>query len=278
MRLVLLAATVVALAQAANATTWALSSVKCPLCGTTDTYGVVASAGGYVYFWPSKDEYVFWPYIEELSLYCCRQCGLTEFMDDFEKLPDGKQAAVRQALAGVSISPRYESYNDVPMPLRLGLAERVYRVLDRDKFFWSRFYRVAGYHYAKAGLAEPARSARRNALRLAQELLAAGASRGRAKELLVISGAMRRALGDDAGALGDFAQALGLIQSAPGMTPDECRDETRYLNRLLGEWLAKLAWKHRRTSAVVVLALLAPGVALYRIVRRFSKRRIPQTP
>jgi len=42
-------------------TTWADQEFVCPVCQTKNIFGVVTSYGSYIYQWPSKYQYIFWP-------------------------------------------------------------------------------------------------------------------------------------------------------------------------------------------------------------------------
>lgn len=203
-----------------GATTWGPKKMTCPVCQASNTLQVPMSYGSYIYGWPSKYQYVFWPYIDPAVLHCCRQCGLTCFLGDFEDVPKEKREAVRKALAGVSYTFEDGKYDTVRMSKRLAVAEKVYRVLGRSDEFWCRFYRVLGYclgaeaveeqgaekQKSQAGAAE----ARKKALALAEKMLKEKDREPVRKELLLISGAMRHFLKDDAAALADFRAAQAL--------------------------------------------------------------------
>ncbi len=42
-------------------TTWADKEFVCPVCKTQNTFGVIMSYGTYIYQWPSKYQFIFWP-------------------------------------------------------------------------------------------------------------------------------------------------------------------------------------------------------------------------
>src|SRR5262245_56434861 len=62
------------------ATTWAPKEVNCPLCQTKNTFKEPMSWGSYIYSWPEKFQYIFWPLTDKPVLYCCKKCHLTAFM------------------------------------------------------------------------------------------------------------------------------------------------------------------------------------------------------
>jgi uncharacterized protein (DUF2225 family) len=134
-----LVASVVASSIVVRATTWAPKEVVCPICKTRNVFKTVASAGGYIYNWPSKYQYIFWPATDRAVVYCCRKCRLSAFMWDFERIPDGKLDDVRRALEGARIEGTYDDYLKIPMSERLQIAEKVYAALERDERSWCEF-------------------------------------------------------------------------------------------------------------------------------------------
>jgi hypothetical protein len=237
------------------ATTWLPRKVTCPLCGTVNTFSSVMSWGTYIYEWPSKYQYVFWPYTDENVAYSCKKCRLTCFMGDFAKVPAEKHDALRRALAGVTFSGQYGDYSKIPMSRRLEVAEKVYSTLGKDDRSWCHFYRVMGYHYGEESLPEKAAGSRRKALALARKMLQEQGNKGIAKELLLISGAMKRLLDDEAGALEDFRAAAELTYSDGRMKKAEAEAKDAYLSQLMGLFIDEMTWGTR-------VALLAGGAAL----------------
>lgn len=237
---VLLAGCFLALAGPAAATTWVPSTVTCPVCGAENEFAEVASFGSYIYMWPSRFQYIFWPRIDSQFLYTCTSCGYSAYMWDFAELPADKQEAVAAAIEGALPSGPRDSYTDIPMPERLALAERSYRLLDRDDFFWCEYYRIRGYHLEEAGRAEEAAAARRRALELAEALAGQAQHAGVRKELLLVSGAMRHFLGDEAGALADFDAALALTFEDPAAEPAQNANVDEFLTSLLKDYLVEL--------------------------------------
>ncbi|HEU4386900.1 MAG TPA: hypothetical protein VFV34_03820 [Blastocatellia bacterium] len=219
-----------------GATTWAPKEVVCPNCKTTNTFQAIMSYGSYIYSWPSKFQYIFWPLIDSPVLYCCKKCRLTAFMWDFEQLPKDKFPAIQKQLNTAKLDGSFDVYTKIPMSARLLIAEKVYSELSKDDDFWCRFYRVLGYHLETEKKEAEAAEARKKALRLAEKMAGLQENAGSLKELLLISGAMRHFLNDDAGALRDFKQAQGLKFQDPS---DAKRSENvdAYLAQLLAEYI-----------------------------------------
>lgn len=205
---------------AARGTTWAPVKVTCPLCQTANTFQTIMSYGSYIYGWPSKYQFVFWPYTDSNVVYCCRQCGLCSFMGDFTKVPKEKAEDVKKALVGLTFEFADGQYNRAAMSRRLAAAEKVYTVLGRDEYFWCHFYRVLGYHFegeaegqegeTKQRSLAQAKEARRKAVARLEALLRDEGNAPVRKELLLVRGAMRHFLADDQGALTDFEGAAKL--------------------------------------------------------------------
>lgn len=189
-------------------TTWADEEFVCPVCKTKNTFGVVMSYGSYIYQWPSKYQFIFWPLTDGHVLYSCKKCYLSLLMWDFDKLPQNKLPEIQNALKSVEIKGDYKRYTDIPMSKRLEAAEKVYAALQKDDEFWLQFYLVKGYHYAAEKDHPKADEARKKALELATQMLNEKDPATPKKELWLVSGAMKHFLGDDKGALDDLNMAL----------------------------------------------------------------------
>jgi hypothetical protein len=245
LRGLVLAAALSLAAAGAEATTWAAYKVKCPLCGTVGQFHEICSCGSYIYHWPSKYQYVYWPDTTGRVLRTCLKCRLTLFMWDFREDSGpqciaGREPDLRRALAGVAFTPEAQDYESIPMVQRLEVAERVYRVLGRDDEFWCRFYRVRAYHLDEAGQADAAAVARQQALALAERLLDSGKNEHRRKELLLVAGAMRHFLKRDTRALADFREALGLKYTNPAGEVSSAQGLDRYLTALLKDYIGQI--------------------------------------
>ncbi|HEX8351964.1 MAG TPA: hypothetical protein VF611_03510 [Pyrinomonadaceae bacterium] len=235
----------------AAATTWFPQEFSCPACKTKNTFLVVASYGSYIYDWPSKYEFVFWPLTDSASVYTCKRCRLSAFMWDFEATPKEKHAEILKRLEGFRldhVGPPVEHYEGVeytriPMTRRLLAAEQTYQVLGRDDDFWCRFYRTLGHHHEAEKNRPQADEARRKALSIAERMLADKSRAGGRKELLLISGAMRHFLKDDPGALKDFREAQGLRYVSKEAEEEKSKNYDEYLTALLGEYVEMLGGK-----------------------------------
>jgi hypothetical protein len=207
--------------------------VKCRVCGAANHFEVPRSYGTHIYDWPSKFQYVFWPYTDPASLYSCKGCHATCFMGDFERIPTQKAEAIRREVEKAKIEGRQGPRAAVAISERFSIAERVYTVLGRGDEFWCRFYRLKGYYLDRAEKPKDAGEARKKALEIAERMLSRKENAAIRKELLLISGAMRHLLRDDVGALRDFEEASRLKY-------EESPATDAYLSDLLREYTARI--------------------------------------
>ena len=228
-------------AAVAAATTWFPDEVECPLCGKANEFQVIGSYGSYIYGWPSKYELIFWPDTESETLYSCKKCKYTCFLYDFSDPPEDKLEALREAAEEVDFGRGYEEYTDIPIMDRLAAAEIIYRAMyPDDADFWCRFYRIVGYHAANHGLADEAAAARREAVAVAERMMADEGRAGERKQFLYIMGAMRYLLDDKDGARADFESAQQLTFEHAELEAERNQGYDEYLSVLLEEYLAKL--------------------------------------
>ena len=173
-----------------QATTWAPAPHTCPVCNHEDTYQDILSYGSYIYEWPSKYELIYWPVTDSYFVYCCPKCHFSTYMWDFDSIPEHKMEPLKQYLATVKMEKTYRTYSNIPMTVRLGIAENVYQILERDKDFWCQFYRITGYHYEQEKNEAKAKEARLTAMNIAKEMLSDPSNKGQEKEFLLIIAAM----------------------------------------------------------------------------------------
>lgn len=223
-----------------SATKWGAKEVICPICKTTNAFRAIMSYGGYIYNWPSKFQFIFWPLTHRFVLYSCKKCYLTCYMWDFEKIPKEKHEEIKKQLEGVTFDQDYDDYAKIPMSQRLYIAEKVYSVLDRDDEFWCQFYRVMGYHFEEEKKQEEADKARKKALNIAERMLGRKENAGIRKELFLISGAMRHFLKDEKGALHDFKKALRLKYKNKSIPKKQAESKDKYLSELLKEYITEI--------------------------------------
>lgn len=198
------------------------------------------SYGSYVYEYPSKYEYIFWPFIDGRLLYCCKKCWYTCYAWDFDSIPQGKKGAIKKVLDKLGVWETNGAYTVVPMYYRLKIAEEIYRLFDKNDEFWCHFYRVKGYHLAYENKDSEAAEARQKAHEIAEQMIKDKKNQGIYKELYFITGAMKYVLDNHEGALNDFTQAQQLIYQKAGMDKISQGNFDDFLNRLIEDYLEKI--------------------------------------
>lgn len=178
-----------------SATTWVPAEHTCPVCKYKHMYREIASYGSYIYHWPSKYQYVFWPLTDSPSVYSCPQCRFSTYMWDFDSIPENKRDTLTNFLTTVKLDNKYKDYTDIPMTTRLEIAENVYGILGKGTQFWCTFYRVLGYHYEQEKNNEKAKESRLKSLDLARSMLSDTTYIGQEKEILFIIAAMNNFTG-----------------------------------------------------------------------------------
>jgi tetratricopeptide (TPR) repeat protein len=219
-----------------QATQWCPQKVICPLCGTANSFNVILAYGSYVYNWPSKFQYVFWPLTETEAIYSCKKCRVACFLYDFNETLKKRSRDIRKKLSTVLLDKEDEDYLKIPITKKLERAEMVYSVMDKDFEFWCEFYRVMGYHYDRNGDQKKARAVRTKALKYARAMLKDKKYKGQEKEILVISSAMCHFLGDDRKALSDLKRAEALTYTSKNAGEDNEKGMNSYLSELIPQY------------------------------------------
>jgi hypothetical protein len=239
-RLLSLCALIAVLSANAFAITWFPKEFTCPIDNQKNTFLVVGSYGSYIYSYPSKYQWLFFPQTDSPTYYICKKCHLTTYMWDFDKLPKDKLPEIKKILASVKISKAFKEYTELPVSERLEIMEKIYPVLNKDGEWWETFYRVKGYHYAKEGKTEKASEARRKSLAMIEKDLTDEKSENPKKIMLYISGAMKHFLGNDTGALADLQKALTTKYQEKDAKPEEIQQAEENLNERIEEYIAKI--------------------------------------
>jgi hypothetical protein len=220
--------------------TWFPQDFNCPLDNHKNTFLVVGSYGSYIYSYPSKYQWLFFPRTDSPTYYTCKKCNLTTFMWDFDKLPKDKLDAIRKALVGVKVSKDFKKYTELPVPERLEIMEKVYSVLGKGEEWWEDFYRIKGYHYGRSGDETRAAEARRKSLALIEKELNKPKSSAPTKMLLYISGSMKHFLGDDKAALDDLNRALSTKYANPSESAEDVKGAEEGLNERLKDYIERI--------------------------------------
>ena len=239
-RILCIAVFTLVFAGGASAITWVPEDFNCPLDKEKNTFLVVASYGSYIYSYPSKYQWLFFPRTDSPTFYLCKKCNLATFMWDFDKLPPEKLDAIRKALSGVKVSKAFKEYTEIPVVERLEIMEKVYTALGKDDEWWEDFYRIKGYHYGKIGDTAKAAEARKKSLALIQKDLANPKSETPKKILLYVSASMKHFLGDDRAALADLNAALSTKYANPKETAEESKGAEEGLNERIKDYITRI--------------------------------------
>ncbi len=230
----------------AFATTWSPQEFTCPIDNTKNTFLVIVSYGSYIYSWESKYQWLFFPQTDSPTFYTCKKCHLTTYMWDFDKLPKEKLPEIKKILSGIKVSKDFKDYQELPVTERLEIMEKVYPALGKDDGWWESFYRVEGYHYAKAGSVAKAAEARKKSLALVEKELNNAKSETPKKLLLYISASMKHFLGDDKSALDDLQKALTTKYQDKKTKPEELNDAEVGLNERINDYVQKINSKDKK--------------------------------
>jgi len=220
------------------ATTWFPAEHTCPVCKKKSTYQDIGSYGTYIYNWPSKYQYIFWPLTDFPSVYSCPGCHFSVYMWDFDSIPAEKTDTLKSYLSNIKMEKKYKDYLDIPMTIRLEIAEGVYRILGRDTEFWCKFYRVMGYHYEAEDQAERARSSRLKAIGLVHQMFSDTLYKGQEKELMLIAAAMHYYTGQKDSTLLYLDKANLLTYSNSEMQEQNVKGLDDYLSGLIEQYKA----------------------------------------
>jgi rubredoxin len=233
-------ALILSVAHSSFATTWAPADVVCPVCKHKNTFMQIMSFGNYIYHWPEKFQYIYWPLTDGNVLYSCSNCHYTAFMFDFSETKPDKLAQIKQMLAGQPFEGKYAKYTDIPMSVRLAIAEKVYKIIGEDDEWWCRFERVRGYHFAREKKETEAAEARRKALNLAEKMLQSKATSPSEKELFLITGGMKYFLKDREGAIKDLEHGLTLKFAPANLEKEKAEGFDQYLSGVFTEFIAAI--------------------------------------
>ncbi len=237
-KIVLVAALFVTSASTANAITWFPEEFTCPIDNQKNTFLVVGSYGSYIYAYPSKYQWLFFPVTDSPTYYLCKKCHLSTYMWDYDKLPKEKLAAIKGVLKDIKGPAAFKEYTDVPVIDRLAIMEKVYSVLDKDEEWWENFYRIKGYHLAKSGKMTEAAEARRKSLELIKKFIKDEKSEAPKKLLFYISGAMNHFIGDDKAALADLETALRTAYANKDESAEDIKSAEEGLNERIKDYIA----------------------------------------
>lgn len=222
------------------AITWFPQDFNCPIDNEKNTFMVVGSYGSYIYFYPSKYQWLFFPVTDSPTYYVCKKCHLATYMWDFDKIPKDKIPELKKALADVKISKPFTKYTELPVVERMEIMAKVYAVLGWDDEEREQYHRTLGYHYGKAGMAEKALAERKRSLELLEKFAADPKSAIPKKLLLYIRASMKHFTGDDVAAIADLETALKTQFQNPKLSAEDVKNSETGLNERINDYIARI--------------------------------------
>lgn len=207
----------------ASAITWVPTQVEDPISGKRCKVSEPASFGSYIYSFPSKYDGVYWPHTDPQWMWFCPDSGYISFGDDFSELEPDEIERVRTYLGDHCRGNRA----DMSTLEKLVMLESVYRLRDKNEFFWAWFKRVKAVY-----LDELARSEREQTIPMLEKELAQLEPGFEMIQKLYV-------LGDYYRQTGEHERALELFERAKTL---EWKDEdgnrqvgSEYINEIIGE-------------------------------------------
>lgn len=194
-----------------HASTWKSGEVKDPITFDTLKVSQIAATSPYIYYFPSKYDYVFWPYTDGAWIWFNPKSGYGAFGDHFSTLDEAESEKIRAFLAA-----NYDPKNPpITHQAKLLWLERLYEQRQVDERFRCLFYRLMAFMFRDDEAR--AKSYTQKAFDIAEKRLAAGIDdkTDRAETLYVIGEYARR--------LGDAEKARTYLQQAieaPYVDPD----------------------------------------------------------
>ena len=139
------------------AITWTNSEVEDPIAPErTCLVHEPTSYGSYIYNWPSKYDFVFWPFTDPGGIWHCKHTGFTALIGDFEDLSDSEIVTIRTYLA-----TNYDGNDD--LETRLTLLEGIYGLREKEPHFRNTLLRVLAQLYLRTGNLDRANGYRKTA-------------------------------------------------------------------------------------------------------------------
>lgn len=219
-----------------TATKWATSRIMCPVCHKINKFQEILSYGSYIYQWPSKLEFIFWPLTDSYCLYTCSKCKYSAFMWDFKDIGNDTLKLIKKEIANLNLS--VIDYND-KMVNKLEASEKIYKLYEHNPDFWCKFYRTMGYHYNVAGEVEKAKSARLKALSIADSLIKLPENDYRKKELLLITSSMKYFTNQYEASINDINIALTIKFNDTKVDSAKNANVNKYIDEVLNELKTK---------------------------------------
>lgn len=177
MRLIILGVIALLSTAICNATTiliqgrqWKPSKVVCPVCGIENTFQELVQTAGRE---SSKEKecgflFLFWPDIDEKSIYQCTNCGFASLVINFSHYPVEILEKIKLLKQSKGDKALPSDYLKISTCDRIIAAESYYQLWRTENEFWSKFYRLQAYHCTENSTMQ--QQALRNALTYTEKM------------------------------------------------------------------------------------------------------------
>jgi len=219
---------ILACAPAAHAITFKDTTVDDPIAsGAQCNVKEPQSWGGYIYQFPSKWDFAFWPKTEGIGLWFCETSGFTAFIGDFDEMTDAEKTAIRAWLA-----TNYDaSAGKADTRKRLELLEGIYALRAKDAEFRNELLRVLAYWFDELGDPAAANAHRQRALKEIRAFDTASLKTQQRLAYRFVAANYEREFGNDIQADADLAELEAALKAID--KDDEAHDFAEYLRKLV---------------------------------------------
>lgn len=265
---------------------WLPAPKVCPNCMHKSEYQVNVSYGDYIYYTPSKYQYIYFPYTDPRSVYCCSKCYYSAYMWDFDSIPANKTDTIKVFLSTVKFDKTYKDYLEIPILKRLEISENIYKILGRDNQFWCQFYRVIAFYYDESKNDIKAKESRQISLKLARDLLTDTLYAGQEKETFYIIAAMHYFIGQKDSSLIYLNKAQILTYKNKNLEEDGVKNVDNYLTAQIHnykELIRKNKYHELKQKLklyiidywhLIIFSMFIMALGFYLIKKRFSKGNV----
>lgn len=206
-----------------HSTTWKDDEVPDPLIkGESCQVHKPMSYGGYIYRYPSKYDFVFWPFTSSRSIWYCPASGYMAFMSDFDTI---SEAEIPVILDYTQANPLLA--DDVISQLRY--MQGIYQLRDIDDDYRNKLNRVYARYFQTQELFEEANQFRIKAYEHIQSQLDQPLAEAKKLEYLYLAANYARQFGDPE--LSDWY--LEQLSVAIDVRDHQDDDLAKYLRKLM---------------------------------------------
>jgi hypothetical protein len=208
-----------------------------------------SSYGGYIYSYPSRFDFVFWPNTDANSIWYCEQSGFMAFMSGFDQVGEAEKPRIYNYI-------NEHSFNPDDLLSKLAYLEGLYAVRDLNDEYRNILLRIFARYHQEAGFYEEANEYRKKALRQIESDLEKELRPELTAEYLYLAANYHRQFGDLP--LSD-EYLLRLDQQLELIKSDALQDFKKYI-----------------TELAPLSSLITPGGALepsHELIKEFERNR-----